>query len=396
MKTAAVLRWLRRLPPLETVVLIVALCVLVTIAVAGRRSKTSVPLDSYSSYDTASGGYRAFAELLAREGVRVERFEQVPAFLGTDVDTLVWAEPLAFDPRARATSGADIAALESWVLAGGRLSYVGFDDAAATRGILALPRSRLAAAKSGAAYFAPSLAGAGVSRLHVSAPRRYRAGRRGERVLFDDGRGPVAVAYRFGRGTVTAVIDETLFANGTLARGDAARLAVAFASPGRAGGVVSFDETVHGHAVPERWWQIVPRPFAVALAVALGALLVAFAGAAIRLGPPLAPETRDDRTTADFIDALGSLLARGKAVRYVMESATRSTARTIARALRLREDASDDEIAASIPDDAARSAFTKLLAIANDAPANDENLVRGVALAQRLRKDFAAHGRSRY
>lgn len=396
MKTPALLAALRRVPPLETAVLIVALCVLVTLAVAGRRSQTSVPLDSYSSYDAASGGYRAFAELLAREGLRVDRFEQVPAFLGPDVDTLVWAEPLAFDPRAGATSRADIAALESWVRAGGRLLYVGFDDAAAARGVLALPRTRLPAARRGAAFIAPSLARAGVTRLDVSAARRYRRGRGGERVLFDDGRGPVAVAYRFGRGTVTAVVDEKLFANGGLARGDAARFALALASPGRRGGDVSFDEAVHGHAVPERWWQIVPRPFAIALALAVLALLVAFTGAAIRLGPPLPSEAREDRTTADFIDALGSLFARGKAVRYVLASATRSTARTIARALHVREEASDDEIAAQIPDDASRSAFATLLAISRDGYPDDKNLLRGIVLAQRLRKEYAAHGRPRY
>jgi hypothetical protein len=206
----------------------------------------------------------------------------------------------------------------------------------------------------------------------------------------------VAVAYAFGRGRVTALIDESLFTNAALARGDGARLAVALATPRRAAGSVDFDEAVHGHDIPERWWQIVPLPFAIALGFAGTALLIAFAGAAMRLGPALLPETHEDRTTGDFIDALGSLFARGKAIRYALESAERSTALAVARALRLPEGATVDQIAARIDDDASRADFRELARIAASGFADEKNLVRGVALAQRLRKEYSAHARPRY
>ena len=197
------------------------------------------------------------------------------------------------------------------------------------------------------------------------------------------------------RGRVTAVIDESLFTNDGIARGDRARLAVALALPRAATGRVSFDEAVHGFGVPERWWQIVPRPFAIALIVAGAALMVAFAGAAIRLGPPLVPEARTDRSTADFIDALAALLERATAVRRALDDAKNSTTHALAHALGLRDDAPASDILARL-DEPAREPYRELLQIAGNGYPDRRNLVRGVALAQRLRKDYAQHGRPRY
>ncbi len=394
-RSSTFMRRIRRLPPLETGLLVIALAVLVSVALVRQRTERVAPgLDSYSTYDAASGGYGALYELLAREGVRVERFEQRPAFLGADVDTLVWAEPLRFDTRQIVPTQADVRALEDWVRAGGRLLYLGFDDAAAKAGLLALPSTQPAAARQGRVSIATTLARAGVRRVAVSAGRRYRGSRRGMRVLFDDGRGPVVVAYTLGRGTVTAVIDESPFTNAALARGDHARLATLLGRPSRSDARVGFDETVHGYAVPERWWQVVPRPLAIALFVAALALIAAFAGTAVRLGPPLLPEP-PERTTAEFIAALGSLFERGRATRYALETGTHSTSRCIARGLGLSPTANGEDIAAAIEDGALRATFRALVSVARIEAPSERDLVRGMALAQRLRKEFA-HGRSRH
>ncbi len=382
------LRGLRRLPPLETAVLSLGLAVLVTVAVQGRRGDSAAPLDSYSTYDAASGGYRAFYELLAREGIAVDRFELRPAFLGSETDTLVWAEPLAFDPRQLASTAADVGALERWVRAGGALLYLGYDDRAAARGILGLPRTRVAAAGRERPRISAPLARAGIARLEIPGARRYALERGSRRALYADGRGVVAVRYSLGRGRVTAMIAQAAFSNGELARGDAARLAVALASPRVPGGRVVFDEAVHGYVVPEHWWQIVPRPFALALACAGGVLLIAFAGAAVRLGPPLPSEPLEERTTGDFIEALAGLLARGKAARFVLARVVASTASLVARARRLGTAVSHGEIAAAIEDEAAKDDFGALVAVAAGGSTDDAALVRGVALAQRLRKDY--------
>jgi len=385
---------LRRIPPLEGALFALAVVVLVAVAFVDDNAKPQTGFDSYSSYDAAGGGYRAFYDLLAREGVRVERFEQRPAFLPPG-GTLVYAEPLPFDPNAVAATKADAGGLDAWVRAGGRLLYIGHDDVAAASGILHLPRSFRPSSRAGrVAAVAPP----GVNELGPLAGLRWRVAR-GERVLLADRRGALAVTYPLERGRVTAVIDETLFANSNIGRGDRARLAYALvtqvAGPAT-GEAVMFNEAIHGHMVPLHWWSIVPRAFAIALGVAVVTLLIAFAGAAVRFGPPLVPVEPTDRTSADFIDALASLLARGGAVRKALTDAADSASRTVARGLGLDDGASGDQIAERIERADVRAAFLEMQRVAANGFPDERNLVRGVALAQRIRKEYAPHGRSRH
>ncbi len=385
---------LRRIPPLEGALFALAVALLVAVAFIDDSANPQAGFDSYSSFDAAGGGYRAFYDLLAREGVRVERFEQRPAFLPPG-GTLVYAEPLSFDPTAVAGTKADVGGLDEWVRAGGRLLYLGHDDAAAATGILHLPRSFRPSSR---ARRVAAVAPPGVGELGPVAGLRWRIAR-GERVLLADRRGALAVTYPLGRGRVTAVIDETLFANANIGRGDRARLAYALvtqlAGPAT-GGAVMFNEAIHGHVVPLHWWSIVPRPFLIALAVAGVTLLIAFAGAAVRFGPPLVPVAPADRTSADFIDALASLLARGGAVRKALTDAADSATRTVARAMGLDDGASSDQIAARIERADVRAAFVEMQRVAANGFPDERNLVRGVALAQRIRKEYAPHGRSRH
>jgi hypothetical protein len=136
-----------RPPVLEIALIVLALAALVVMAVLNERRSQTVETDSYSSYDAATGGYRAFYELLQREGVRVERFQQRPGSLDAAVDTLVYAEPLDFDVRQIPATMNDAHALEAWVREGGRLVYFGHDDAAAKQKLLAFPFSRLASSR---------------------------------------------------------------------------------------------------------------------------------------------------------------------------------------------------------------------------------------------------------
>jgi hypothetical protein len=386
-----------RLPVLEIALIVLAVVALVVMAVLNERRSQTVEPDSYSSYDPASGGYRAFYELLQREGVRVERFQQRPGSLDAAVDTLVYAEPLDFDVRQIQATPNDAHALEAWVRDGGRLVYFGHDDAAAKQKLIAFPFSRPASSRRRSTTIAPELRAAGVAQLgDVSSRVRWKPAQTPKRALYDDGRGVVIVTYPFGHGAVTAIIDETLLDNASLARGDRARLAFALGAPRRAGGLVSFDETIHGYLTPEHWWSIVPRPFLYALVVAGFALLVALFGAAVRLGPPLLPKPRDDRSSADFIEALAALLERGGAFGTAMRDAADSTSHSIARSLGASSDASDQEIAAGLDREDERTAFRTLMELAEHGPADSENLVRAVALAQHLRKEFAPHARQRY
>jgi hypothetical protein len=391
---------LRRLPPLETAVLILAVALLVGLGFAGRRQSESSPqVDSFSTYDAASGGYRAFYELLAREGVRVERFRTPLSFLDASVDTLVYVEPDPSNSHQIVPAKGEIAALEAWVRGGGRLLYIGMDDEAARRGILHLPESTPAAHRRRPGAVAGDFAVLnGVARLSPLTDLRWKRSPAAlrARTLVDDGRGPLALTYSLGLGRVAAVIDERIFENGKIAEGDRARLAYALARPGRAGGVVSFDEMVHGYTISSRWWNLVPRGFAVALCLALVTILVAVAGAAVRFGPPLALPDARDRSSADFIVAFASLLERGRAARSALADAFASTARAVLRSLGLAEGTPAAQIASHIERADLREDFRSLAALTERDDLGPAEFVRGVALASRLRKEFAAHGRPRY
>ncbi len=382
----------------ETALLALAFAVLVAVGVARDRAKAPAPsVDTYSTYDVASGGYRAAYELLERVGVRVDRFERRPAFLDASLATLVYADPLAIDPRQTPITPADLAALEAWVRRGGALVYVGDDDAAAARGVLHLPR--VIGRRVRAPFVASDVRAYGVARIASSGTQRYDPHRRGARVLVGDAGGALVVATPLGRGRVIAVVDRDLFSNAGIATGDRARLLVALAALARAGfdardGTFAFDESAHGYVTPEHWWLVVPRPFALAIVFGGLVLLVAFAGAAVRLGPPIMPPARDDRSSADFISALATLYERKAVATETLADIARATSTSLARALGLGAGASHDAVVRALPGATARAAFVELQALAARPHASTSDLVRGAALAHHLRKDHVTHGRS--
>ena len=382
---------IRRLPPAETIALVVAIVVIAILTVATQQTSQGPQIASYSTYDADSGGTRAYYELLQREGVRVDRFEQQTVFLGPSIDTFVWVDSLDFDERQRFPTEAETDALEQWVRNGGNFLYVGHDAGAAKQGILKLPTPTTRKIPGARAFVDPTLRADGIGSIADESERRWIVKKNsGKRVLVSDARGPIVVRYAYGKGTITAVVDQGLFSNDGIGIGDRARLAYALAVP-QPDARVAFDEESHGHFVPEHWWQIAPRPFVVAVIVALAALAIAVIGAAIRLGPPLVPVARDDASTSDFIGALAGLLGNGGARRDAMVAAARSTSQALARSFGLGDRATVDEISARIERDDLRRDYATMLAVTSNGFPGDANLVRGVALAQRLRKELASH-----
>jgi hypothetical protein len=383
----------RRLPRLELAILAIALGVLAFLVIEQHRAaeRNHVEPDSYSTHDSSSGGYRAWFEMLQREGARVERFELRPVFLDRSIQTLIWADPLAFDDRAEIPSENDVSALQDWVRKGGRLVYLGHDDNAAAQGILKFPHSTRAAA-NGRPFVAAQLAAAGVKSYPALSSLRWQRGKR--TVLLADPKGVLILSYRYGKGEVVAAIDEPSFTNANIGRPDFGRLAYALAQP-RRGTTIAFNESVHGFVTPEHWWAVVPRPFAIAIWCALVILLGAFAGAALRLGPPVIPQPGEPNSAA-FLDALAALFERGRSVRKALLDAAGSAKRSAARALGLPDDTASDRVAAAIEEPGQRRLFLELERISTNGSPNETNLVRGVALAQRLRKEWTTHGRPRY
>ena len=384
-----------RLRPLwraETLALVLSIAVLVVLSQWTKRASAPQPLASYSSYDADSGGTRALFELLQHEGMRVDRFENRALFLDKSLETLVWIEPLEFDPNQRVPTDAEVKAIEAWVRAGGTFLYVGHDSGAARRHVLQLPLASDVAKKTRQPFVDPLLSNAGVRSVADGSGLRWTSGggSTGHRVLLSDAYGVLVERYPYGHGTVTAVVDEDLFSNEGIAVGDRPRLAYALAAL-KPNGTIAFEEATHGYFVPEHWWQVAPRPLVIAVLVALVALAIAGIGAAVRLGPPLIANVRDDASTSDFIGALAGLLANGRARRDAMLTAANSTTRALARSFGLGDGATADDVAARIDRDDMRRDYATMLAVTSNGFPDDRNLVRGVALAQELRKEYAAH-----
>ncbi len=376
----------------EVLALLAGLAILVALGSLADRRKAALrppPPASYASGDYNPGGFRAFAELLRRRGAAVMAFDRHLTLLGNDGEdprTLVYAEPVPGDPAAAAPTRGDVAALEAWVRGGGRLLYLGSDDAAARSHLLGLPKTVAAAERR--PFAAPVLAAAGVAAVDAPRGRRY-ALVRGMTLLFADRAGALALTYRFGRGRVTAEIDPALFTNGAIATADRARFAVALAgAPGRSG-AVAFDDAIHGSLAAESWWQAFPAPLDAGLALAAVALVLLGVAEALRLGPPLIPGARDDRDSGEFARALAGLYARAGAAPTALGEALAAIAGRLRRSRGLGPvdaDGPGASLAERLPASDAED-YRALEGLARRPTLDDAAFVRGVALAHRLWKD---------
>lgn len=287
---------------------LLALVAIVTSS-GGPSDRNAVALAQYASTDYASGGYRAWATLLAREDISTARFVLRPVELDRTTDTLVSAQPArgAIDPNAR--TAADLGALAAWVRGGGRLVYLGHNAALADAEThaLHLPFGLPTVGASGAlrgpaAAVVQSLAGLGSNRMRL-------AEHRGTAVLAD-ANGEIVVRYPLGRGEVIAVADPVPLTNAQIARADNARLAYLIGLPRRTGGVVAFDDGLHGALVDRPWYRALPVPLRLTLGVAAVALVLALIGSALRGAPAMRLEPAREPTSAEFIAAVAALYER--------------------------------------------------------------------------------------
>jgi hypothetical protein len=271
-------------------------------------------LDTYSVNDVRSGGYAAWEELLQREGVAVERFERRPIELDGTIDTLIDAYGVAPLPDGTRLD-ADTRALADWVRSGGRLLVLGRNaaTAAAETTLLKRPAQR-SATFSGAPLHAPPFGGA-VARLTTFSPERFVRGKAAARTLLADRGGALVVRVGLGRGAIVYVSDPRLFANAALARDDNARLAYLLARPREPGHIVAFDEGLHGALLERGWLGTLSVPVRVALAGTVLTILIALAGGALRLGPPVTLRAAREPASDEFIAAVAALYRRAHARR---------------------------------------------------------------------------------
>jgi hypothetical protein len=395
----------RSLPLLE--IFLVLLCVVAFVflgAIQYRRQQAALPrVSTYSSFDTAGGGYAAWYELLQREGVRVGRYERRAAYLTNDVDTLIVA-PNILELETRAVSSGntmglladvDFEALRQWVRRGGHLVWI--SDGTSSIGTLGMPSvSREGPTTDAAVPLVPSPLSAGVERVDGKSTLRvaFNAPARAAPIIGDD-TGAVVASYPFGKGRITIVTDQTLFANSRLAKASNARLAYNVAAAGMAAhGTVAFDEWVHGYLSGDSWWTILPAPIRVALLLTGAALLLLVIGTALRFGPTAQPPQDVERTSAEYVASMAALLERGRAASKAVRDLVDTCVRDIARSVGLPDSSPISAIRAQLKDDGAGGeALIELDRLRSYERPTPAELVRAAQLTLHLRKEYTRYGR---
>jgi hypothetical protein len=379
---------MRRLPP-QTLAAAAMLALLAIVAVITAPSNAPVGA-SFASTDYAGGGYRAWTELLDREGVRTARFVLRPIELDARIDTLISAQPIPARTNPAARTAADLAAMATWVRAGGHLVYIGRNAALsqAETAILDLP------------YFLPDVGPRGALRGDLARAVRSLDGLGSDRMLLvehrgrvelADGNGDLVVRYSLGRGDVVAVVDPVPFTNARIAHAANARLAYLLAVPHARGGSVAFDDGVHGALIDRPWYRALPTPVRVTLAIAAIAALLALVGNVLRTGPAIALRRPREPTSAEFVDALAALHERIRARAVAAGVLERHALAIVAREVGLSDRAAPVEILARVGERPGATAVRRLVQLPATAVATDAELIASAQLARTVGKEWT-HG----
>ncbi len=365
----------------------VVLVLLGTALITSRAPESDAYVDTFSSHDADVGGYLAFYRLLERSGRHVERFERPSEELDTRIRTLIVANNGSFYVR-------DVPNVERFVRAGGNLVWVseGPDEADPAWKPLHFPRftnvpKAIARGRQCALYPAASLRG--VRRIALASDRYERLQTNAfppAVPLFGDRGGAIVARYRLGRGIVTIVTDPTIFANRSLARDDNARLALALVPRG---GLVSFEETIHGFGSHKGAWNVFPAPMQLAVILAIAVAVLAWIGANLRVIPLVALAPPSDANASLYIASLGALLRRGHATSRAANDLVTSTFAACARALGLTRAAGERELIAAYGGrgEAMRAEMIRDVArLRERVPLDEGELVRVAALCHALRE----------
>jgi hypothetical protein len=310
--------------------LLLALGLLALTFVIALVTQTAPPepnVVTHASGDVRPGGYAAWDELLAREGLQTGQFRAPHEDLGADgVDTLIVAFP--GDGVPTRWDQLEREGMQRWVHEGGRLIDVGpWPSLASDDTRKSLLQLRSVTKRGGA------LGGPWAALVGTLGPRG------GERIvrtphvrgavttLLRDAAGALVVRYREGRGEVVAVWSAAPFENGALARAGNARLASLIAAPRRRGGRVDFDEAIRDDVVDRPWYRALDTRELLALAFLALAGLAWLAYGLLPLGPPVRLVAPREPTSEEFLDAFAALYgrahARARAADALLADATR-------------------------------------------------------------------------
>ena len=283
-------------------------CVGLLVLLGYERTKVTTPhVSVYSTYDTGPNGYRALYEVLRRAGVSVSRFERNVPTLEPSIKTLI-ITGYEDDLSAKPIDSHDADALRAFVRNGGRVvaidtQFAGADDITPAAG------TSLPANGTAAVVLARNAFTAGVGSVRGSIGWVFPFKDPHGIPLLANAHGSVAVWYRFGRGEVIAITAPALFGNAQLRNADNLR----FAYNAIAGhGTAAFDEYVHGYDDRIGAWAALPTPVHAAIWIVIAIGAIALIGANVPFAPPYLPDPPDERTSADYINAIAELMRRSR------------------------------------------------------------------------------------
>jgi hypothetical protein len=267
----------------------------------GRGSERDVP----STYSTASGGARAAYLLLKESGYRSETWEQplheLPEGQGK---VLVIADPERFPSKE------DRQRVEMFLQTGGRLIVAGPSSAYGLPLNESSPESAPGSIWKHYSSLSPSpITGAAPEITLV--PRAYWKPGTGAVGLYGEPDKPVVIEYKFGKGDVLWLADDTPLTNAGLK--EAGNLEFLLAALGNRGeNEILWDEYVHGYelASPVHTSTRVIAWVGLQFAVLTAAILLSYSR---RSGPIWLPQTESRLSPLEFVRTLGSLYEQANA-----------------------------------------------------------------------------------
>jgi hypothetical protein len=411
-----------RLPEAIVALAVFASFVAVGLLDSSNRQRQAAQYDSFSSYDYQRGGYQAWFTMLGDEGIAVTRYQRRPAYLNDSIATLIIANNI-FDAELRAElgqpygiyTGADLATLENWVKAGGRLIWL-VDQATSlalpggtqltskpTAATLSLPLvAKVGQQKDTALAISPSPLTNGVNAVLGTGNLRVPfTNAPSLSPLVADARGTVVGWYPLGKGSVIVVTDESIFENGRLEKADNARLAYNLATFGlQPGQTVAFEEWSHGYQSGNTWWAILPARFRAAFCICAAALLLLLFGSTWRFGPALKLVENDERTSFEYLTSVANLLERGGASRKAVSDLAQLAMHAAARSVGLPDTATAATLSARLRGgeggDRRANDLVELDRIAGFENPSPAEVLKAAQLAISLRKEFSGNGREHF
>ena len=315
-----------------------AVLVFVLVLLHGTGTQGRSP-DHASTSDAIDGtsALRAYADALGHSSGSVEGDFTLPSSSGM---LFVFTPTVGY-------SAAEVQQLNSWMQAGGVLVYAAEDGDPQVDLQFGLSRSvRAVPAKAHAA--APIMGGVETV-VGAEGARAFKPTASQVPLLRNDAGDVLGVRQDVGHGQLVALTDPLILCNGFLDKPDNGRFAADLMAMTPAGGRVWFDEFHHGAAAtasPETAWMTTPWGMALVAMV-----VIVFSGLALRgraFGPRIPLRGREDRSTAEYAVAVGSLLHRTGARRVTLEALLSATRRAVALRVGLGGDVPSDRLNATI------------------------------------------------